>query len=94
MERGNRSLFFSFFLLDKHTFLSNTLAMATQKEPKQIEPLEEPQEQTVSVKLGKTHFEALLKWSKDRFGLANQAGMVRLLVHEKWQTENNGDAKP
>jgi len=51
------------------------------------DPMEEAQENGVSVKLGKTHFEALKRWSKERFGLSNQAAMVRLLIHEKWKAE-------
>lgn len=54
---------------------------------KETKPLEEPQEQTVSVKLGKTHYDALVRWSKERFGLSNQAGMVRLLIHDCYEAE-------
>jgi hypothetical protein len=62
--------------------------MASEKAfAKEKQPLEEPQEQTVSVKLGKTHYDALVRWSKERFGLANQAGMVRLLIHDRYEAE-------
>lgn len=55
-------------------------------------PMEEPQIHTVSLKLGKTHYAALEKWSKERFGLPNFAGMVRLILHEKWASEEKAPA--
>ena len=51
------------------------------------DPLEEKQDQGVTVKLGRTHYEALKRWSKERFGLPNQAALVRLLIHERWLAE-------
>lgn len=60
---------------------------------KETDPLEEEQTIAVSVKLGKTHHEALRRWSKARFGLANHASMVRMLIHEAWKQEQaNGAA--
>lgn len=57
------------------------------------DPLEEKQDLGVTVKLGKTHFEALRRWSKERFGLPNQAALVRLLIHERWQAEQKAAEK-
>jgi hypothetical protein len=63
------------------------MVSTTKEQKKEISPLEEEQNLGVTVKLGKTHYEALQRWSKDRFGLPNQAGLVRLLIHEKWEAE-------
>lgn len=54
---------------------------------KNTDPMEEKQEQGVTVKLGQIHYEALVRWSKERFGLANQAGFMRLMIHERWLQE-------
>lgn len=61
------------------------VAPGKNKPAAEVEPMEEKQEFSVNVKLGKTHYEWLIQASKERFGLANQAGLLRLLVHEKWQ---------
>ena len=52
-----------------------------------LDPMEELQVLSVTVKLGQTHFEALKRWSKERFGLPNQAGFLRLMVNERLQSE-------
>jgi hypothetical protein len=56
-------------------------------EAKKPSPMEEEQESSVTVKLGKTHFDWLREFSKERFGLPNQAGMLRLILHEKYLAE-------
>jgi hypothetical protein len=63
--------------------------MAEQKNEskKPVDPMEEEQVHSVTIKLGKTHFDWLREFSKKRFGLANQAGMGRLILHEKWLAE-------
>jgi hypothetical protein len=66
--------------------------MVAKEKENSIDPLEENQDQGVTVKLGKTHFDWLQKASKKRFGLPNQAGLVRLLIHEKWEAEKHAAA--
>jgi hypothetical protein len=64
--------------------------MSTEKKnerPRITDPMEEEQQQGVTVKLGQLHYEALVRWSKERFGLANCAGFMRLMIHERWQQE-------
>lgn len=61
--------------------------MSETKEKIQIDPMEEIQDQGVTVKVGKTHYEALRRWSKERFGISNHAAFVRLLIHERWKAE-------
>lgn len=59
---------------------------------KAIDPMEEKQDQGVTVKLGQIHYEALMRWSKERFGLANQAGFLRLMIQERWLQEQKEKA--
>jgi len=61
--------------------------VSTKEAQKEVSPLDEKQDKGVTVKLGRTHYDALERWSKERFGLPNQAGLVRLLIHEKWEAE-------
>lgn len=57
--------------------------------------LNEEPEKSVSLKLGKTHYDWLREFSKKRFGLANQAGMLRLILHEKYvEEETREEAAP
>jgi hypothetical protein len=60
---------------------------------KTTSPFEETQENSVTVKLGKTHYEALERWSRERFGIPNCAGMVRLILHERLMQENGQKAE-
>ena len=100
-QRGESKLdlFLSFFLFSGTKFLLtryiSCAILATvmeQKETKKkaakiVDPMEEKQDLGVTVKLGKTHYEALMRWSKERFGLPNHAGLVRLLIHDRWLQE-------
>jgi EAL domain-containing protein (putative c-di-GMP-specific phosphodiesterase class I) len=57
------------------------------KRAKNADPMEEKQDLGVTVKLGQIHYEALVRWSKERFGLPNQAGFLRLMIQERWLQE-------
>lgn len=65
--------------------------MANEKKSQQ-DPMEEKQDQGVTVKLGQIHYEALVRWSKERFGLPNQAGFLRLMIQERWLQEQKEKA--
>ena len=59
---------------------------------KQTDPMEEKQDLSVTVKVGRAHYDALVRWSKERFGMANQAGFLRLMIQERWQQEQKEKA--
>lgn len=51
------------------------------------EPIEEPREFNVSLSLGKTHFEALRRWSREKFGRENRAGFLAFIIDERLKHE-------
>lgn len=88
MEIGNWSCFFSFFLLDRWSIRAYSLRMdAKQKEKIIVDVFDEPLDHAVNATLGKTHFEALKRWSKKQFGIVNCAAFMRMLINDRLEQE-------
>jgi hypothetical protein len=62
------------------------------KQAERLTPLEEPQDKSVSLKLGATHYQWLQGWSRKRLGVINISGILRLVIQEKWESENGKQA--
>jgi len=64
------------------------------KSEEKISALHEPPTKSLSVKVGETLYDWLKEESKERFGLANQAGLLRLILYEKYLAETQAEAAP